>query len=59
MSNLPPKIIKPDRDIQEYFDALQRFIKGKPKICIPVEQDDDDLIIAEAFYRLEEAEKKE
>ena len=40
-------------EIKELYSALQRFIEGRQKMHIPLEQDDDDVIIASAFDELE------
>ncbi len=41
-------------EIKELYKALQRFIDRKQKMHIPLEQDDDDVIIANAFDELEQ-----
>ena len=41
-------------EIKELYSALQRFIDRKQKMHIPLEQDDDDVIIAGAFNELEQ-----
>ena len=40
-------------EIKELYSALQRFIERKQKMHIPIKQDDDDIIIANAFDELE------
>lgn len=40
-------------EIKELYNALQRFIERKQKMHIPLEQDDDDVVIANAFDELE------
>ena len=41
-------------EIKELYNALQRFIERRQKMCVPVEKDDDDIIIANAFDELEQ-----
>ena len=41
-------------EINELYNALQRFIERRQKMHIPLEQDDDDVIIANAFDELEQ-----
>ena len=40
-------------EIKELYSALQRFIERRPKMHIAPKQDDDDIIIANAFDELE------
>lgn len=39
-------------DIGNAHDALQRWISGKGRMCIPVQHDDDDFIISDALDEL-------
>ena len=41
-------------EIKELYNALQRFIERRQKMHIPLEQDDDDIMIANAFDELEQ-----
>jgi hypothetical protein len=38
--------------------ALQRFIEGKGKMCIPAQPYDDDMVLSEALDRLEEVQRE-
>ena len=40
-------------EISELYNTLQRFINRQHKMHIPLEQDDDDMIISNAFDELE------
>lgn len=39
-------------------NSLSKFLKGKERICIPVQEDDDDQIIFEALKKGELIERK-
>ena len=41
-------------EIKELYNVLQRFIERRQKTHIPLEQDDDDIMIANAFDELEQ-----
>ena len=45
-------------EIKELYSALQRFIERRQKMYVPVEEDDDDIIIANAFDELDRLRKE-
>lgn len=44
-------------DIEKCKEALSRFVKGRPNMCIPANADDDDILILRALKELEKLRK--
>ncbi|MFI2856897.1 hypothetical protein ACH6EH_07125 [Paenibacillus sp. JSM ZJ436] len=44
-------------DLDEVHAALQRFINGKGRLCVPARPDDDDMLICRLMYEVKKYRK--